>query len=55
MIIGPMELNVGVESESGIPMYVSLHNRSAYSFGSALTRVEELAAFAADQHSRPLP
>jgi len=32
-------------------MYVSLHNRSAYSFGSALTRVEELAAFAADQCS----
>ncbi len=32
-------------------MYVSLHNRSAYSFGSALTRPAELAAFAAAQHS----
>ncbi len=28
-------------------MYVSLHNRSAYSFCSALTTVEQLVAFAA--------
>ena len=30
-------------------MYVSLHNRSAYSFGSALTRPEELVLFAKQQ------
>ena len=30
-------------------MYVSLHNRTAYSFGSALTMPGELAAFAREQ------
>ena len=33
-------------------MFVSLHNRSSYSFGSSLTRPEQLATFAA-QHGTP--
>ena len=33
-------------------MYIALHNRSAYSFGSALTMPEQLVAFAAE-HRMP--